>query len=202
MIKSYLESANFYYYILHPPTFLEEYNIWWVDRLAGRPLGLAFTCLVLRVCSCSLQYLDESTERNLEMEMGVLVEDLSRRYHAAAQDFAKPIPPGRGGLYEVQQLLLSTSWYKSEVKYVDTWHELGVAIRAAQELGTLETFRCDSMTIALAVPNCCEGLHKVRMKEGLSEFEVKMRRRVWCNLYVWDWYVFLSFPSSLNIPSH
>lgn len=116
--------------------------------------------------------------------MGVLVDDLSRRYHVAAQDFAKAIPPGRGGLCEVQHLLLSTSWYKSEVKYVDTWHELGGAIRAAQELGTLETFRPDLISIELAVPNCCEGLHKVRMKEGLSEFEVEMRRRVWCNLYV------------------
>ena len=35
----------------------------------------------------------------------------------------------------VQQLFLTASWYKSESKFVESWHALGAAIREAQEIG-------------------------------------------------------------------
>jgi hypothetical protein len=31
------------------------------------------------------------------------------------------------------------------------------------------------------------GLHRDLGIEGLPNFEVEIRRRLWCLLYVWDW---------------
>lgn len=44
-------------------------------------------------------------------------------------------------------------------------------------------------TIPKAVEICLYvlGMHK-DLPDGLTDFEREMRRRVWCLLYVWDWY--------------
>lgn len=75
---------------------------------------------------------------------------------------------------QVQQLFISACWYKSESKFRESWHALASAIREAQEI----------------------GLHKDALAKRCSDFEMEMRRRVWCLLYVWD----LQLSSWLNRP--
>ncbi|CAM1508594.1 Fc.00g054420.m01.CDS01 [Cosmosporella sp. VM-42] len=178
LVKSFLLGANFHYYILHPPFFLQQYNQWWAARLGRRSLSPELTCLIIRVCSCSLQYLEALTVQKLELEMGEPVQNLTERYHGAAQHLAQHIPPGNGGLCHVQQLLLASSWFKSEVKFVDSWHMLAAAVREAQEI----------------------GMHDSASQSGMTQFEQEMRRRVWCILYVWDWQMStkLSRPRIIN----
>lgn len=135
LIEAYLAGGNYQYYILHPPTFRDQYNLWWVDRVSRLPLSAMFTCLVLRVCACSLQSLETSKEQTFETELGESIQTLTEKYHNAAQDLSRSISPGIGGLHQVQQLALATSWLKSEARFIDCWHELGATIRTAQEIG-------------------------------------------------------------------
>lgn len=157
--------TNFNYYCLYPPTFSEDYAAWWSDRANGKPLTPEFTCLLIRVCACSLQYLDVEVQQKIESELGESVQSLSENYHHAAKQLSSTIAPGKGGLTQVQQLFLTAAWFKSESLFVESWHALSSSIHEAQEL----------------------GMHKNSAKPGLSEFDIEMRRRIWGLLYVWDW---------------
>lgn len=94
------------------------------------------------------------------------MQSLSESYHYAAKQLSNTIAPGKGELAQVQQLFLTAVWLKSEALFVESWHALSSAIHEAQE----------------------QGLHKKSPKPGQSEFDVEMRRRLWCLLYTWDWY--------------
>lgn len=157
--------TNFSYYALYPPIFSQDYASWWSDRANGTPLTPEFTCLLIRVCACSAQYLDTETQTKFESDLGESVQTLSESYHYAAKQLSNTIPPGKGGLAQIQQLFLTSAWFKSESLFVESWHALSCCIHEAQEL----------------------GMHKKQQKPGLSEFEVEIRRRLWCLLYVWDW---------------
>lgn len=165
LVQRYLEVTNFTYYCLYPPLFSDEYASWWADRAGGRPLALEFTCLLARVCACSAQYLDRDSQERLESELGDPVQTLSENLHNSAKKLGITIPPGRGGLAQVQQLFLTAAWYKSESLFVESWHSLASAIHEAQE----------------------QGMHKRLQKSNLSEFDMEMRKRMWCILYTWDW---------------
>lgn len=165
LVQRYLEVTNFSYYALYPPIFLHDYATWWSDRGSGKPLAPEFTCLLIRVCACSAQYLNTEIKTKLESELGESVQSLSENYHHAAKQLSNTIPPGKGGLAQIQQLFLTSAWFKSESLFVESWHALSSCIHEAQEL----------------------GMHKKHQKPGLSEFDIEMRRRLWCLLYVWDW---------------
>lgn len=151
LVQSFLEGANYHYYIIHPPSFLEHYRKWWADRTLRRSVSSELTCCILRICACSLQYLDTAKQRRVEQEMGHSAQDLTEKYHAAAQNLSQSIPPGEGGIHQVQELLLAAYWYKSEARSVDSWHALGAAIQMARELGrpkdVLQT--CPALTLLL-----------------------------------------------------
>ncbi|CAI7643765.1 unnamed protein product [Penicillium pancosmium] len=178
LVQRYLEVTNYSYYALYPPIFSQDYAAWWSDRASGKPLTPEFTCLLIRVCACSSQYLDSEIQSKLESELGESVQSLSESYHHAAKQLSNTIAPGKGGLAQIQQLFLTAAWFKSESFFVESWHSLSSCIHEAQEL----------------------GMHKKYPKPGLSEFEIEMRRRLWCLLYVWDWQMsmLLSRPLIIN----
>lgn len=83
----------------------------------------------------SAQYLEDSLRQRLELELGEKAQSMTDRFHAAAKKLSSSIPCGSGGVVQVQQLFLEASWRKSEANVVESWHALGEAIRAAQEIG-------------------------------------------------------------------
>lgn len=83
----------------------------------------------------------DSVRRRLESELGVSLQVLTERLHTAATKLSASIPPGRGGLTQVQQLFLSAFWFKAEEQWIDSWHSLSSAIREAQEIGMGESER-------------------------------------------------------------
>ncbi|KAF4216513.1 hypothetical protein CNMCM8980_005873 [Aspergillus fumigatiaffinis] len=178
LVQHYIRETNSQYYCLYPPTFLSDYSAWWSGKTSGQPLTAEFTCLLIRTCACATLFLDPGVKQKLEMELGESVESLSERYHHAAKQLSSTIPPGKGGLTQVQQLFLTASWYKAEALFVESWHALSSAIHEAQEL----------------------GMHKSISKVGLPEFDREMRRRLWCILYSWDWQMslMLSRPFIIN----
>ncbi|RCI13273.1 hypothetical protein L249_0118 [Ophiocordyceps polyrhachis-furcata BCC 54312] len=167
LVQNFLNSVNYHYYIIYPPSFLDEYRQWWASRSDNQPLGLQWTCLLLMVCACSAQYTDVDLQRQLEQDLGESIQRLTESYHNAARELQSVIPVGNNHLFNVQSLLHSCYWYKSEARFVECWHVLSVAIREAQEL----------------------GIHQEPVVGHMSEFDREMRRRVWCILDTWDWQI-------------
>ncbi|KAJ5415151.1 hypothetical protein N7465_003846 [Penicillium sp. CMV-2018d] len=164
MIQHFLSGPNYQYYVIYPPLFSRNYSDWWDARVRGRNPDRVMTCLLLRVCACSTQFPSDSLHSTLETELGENIQELSKRYHRTAQSLSITIGAGKGGLIQVQQLLLAAWWLKSDAQFIDSWHVLASSIHEAQEL----------------------GLHDKRVQGSISEFETEMRRRMWCVLYVWD----------------
>lgn len=127
--------ANVQYYPIFPAQLQGQCVDWWEARAAGRRLSPEITCLLIRVCSVSAQYLEDSFRQRLEFELGEKAQTLTDRFHIAAQKLSAAIPPATGGMPQVQQLFLESSWYKSEACMVEAWHALSSAIREAQEQG-------------------------------------------------------------------
>ncbi|KAL3468239.1 fungal-specific transcription factor domain-containing protein [Aspergillus heterothallicus] len=178
LIQHFVENTNYQYYALYPPAFMHEYSTWWSSRIKGQPVSSEFTCLLLRVCACSVPYLDEGIRRKLESELQDSVDHLSVLYHKATKQLSNTIGPGKGGMAQVQQLFLTAQWFKTEALFVESWHALGVAIHEAQE----------------------QGMHRSSSSSKFSDFEREMRRRLWCILYAWDWQMslLLSRPFIIN----
>ncbi|PNY28957.1 transcriptional regulatory protein [Tolypocladium capitatum] len=167
LAQNFLDNVNYHYYIIYPPPFLDEYRQWWAVRSDSKPLSLQWTCLLFMVCACSAQYTDVELQRKLEVDLGETTQKLTERYHNAARELHSVIPVGNNHLLNVQSLLHSCYWYKSEARFVECWHVLSAAIREAQEL----------------------GIHQEAVAGPMSEFEREMRRRVWCVLDTWDWQI-------------
>ncbi|KAL4894090.1 fungal-specific transcription factor domain-containing protein [Aspergillus ambiguus] len=178
LVQHFLSDTNYQYYILYPPTFSSDYVNWWTAKSNGHTLTPEFTCLLLHVCACAVSFLDTNTQHKIESELGESVQTLSQQCHHVAKQLSNTIPPGKGGLTQVQQLFLNALWFKVEASFVEAWHALSTAIHEAQEL----------------------GMHRSSSKLKISEFDREMRRRVWCILYAWDWQMslLLSRPFIIN----
>lgn len=135
LVDHFLDNTNYQYYALYPPSFMQDYNAWWSGRATGWQPTPEFTCLLLRLCACSVSSLDEELRQKLESELGQPADSLSTLYHNTAKQLSNTIGPGKGGLMQVQQLFLTAQWFKTEAFFVESWHALGAAIHEAQELG-------------------------------------------------------------------
>lgn len=165
-MQNFLGDINYYYYIIYPPVFLQDYHIWWERRLKNRPLSLQYTCLLAIICACALQHVEPASEKAFERELGDTLEVVSNQLHAAMRELASVIPVGHYHFFNVQRLLHSCYWYKAEAKFLEAWHVLSAAILEAREL----------------------GYHKEPHPGSVTEFDLEMRRRLWCILDTWDWY--------------
>jgi hypothetical protein len=135
LINHFLYNTNYRYSSIYPPTFAAEYSKWWEDRANGRQLSPEFTCLLLRVCAYSSQYLPDSLREQLQFELGANVQILTERFNRSADQLSQTFHPEKPSLTKVQQLFLRGAWLKSESMLVQSWHTLGTAVREAQELG-------------------------------------------------------------------
>ncbi|KAM6531773.1 hypothetical protein FSOLCH5_001225 [Fusarium solani] len=167
LVQNFLNNANFHYYLIYPPSFLEQYQLWWAARGDNRPLSVQWTSLLLTVCACSAQYTDIDLQRKLEVDLGDTIQRLTEQYHEAARELGSAVPIGYSHLSSVQQLLQSCCWYKSEARFIECWHVLNSAIREAQEL----------------------SIHQESKADPVPEFELEMRRRLWCVMDTFDWQI-------------
>jgi hypothetical protein len=133
VIQNFFKHPNYHYYMVYPPQFTEEYMKWWDRRKQKQTLSIAFTSLLLRACACSLQYLEIELRPRIA-ELGDL-QTLTEKLHDAACKVNDTMTPGEGGLFQVQQLIMMSWWFKSETRFHESWHALAQAYLSAQELG-------------------------------------------------------------------
>lgn len=101
----------------------------------------------------------------VEFELACGSQVLTERFADAAEQLSQSFIASNISIERVQEQFLKGAWLKSESKIVESWHALGCTIREAQEL----------------------GIDKDAGVEGLSEFDIEIRRRIWALLYIWDW---------------
>ncbi|KAK1237236.1 hypothetical protein MKX08_002861 [Trichoderma sp. CBMAI-0020] len=175
LLKNFFDNVNYHYGILHQPSFMAVYVDWWSQRRDAQslrnPLALGLTCLILRICANSTQFLSPHASSQLELDLGDSIQNLSKTYHDAAQTISSFLSPGTGGLLNAQQLFLAATWHKGQADFVRSWHELGAAVRQSQEI----------------------GIHTHVFSHETNEFDLEIRRRLWCALYTWDRYMTASF---------
>ncbi|KAH7094460.1 hypothetical protein FB567DRAFT_4171 [Paraphoma chrysanthemicola] len=164
-VNHFLGVVNYRYSAIYGPTLTDQYVQWWADRAAGKRLSPEFTCLLLRICAYSVQYLTPALRKMIEFELACDSQALTDRFAAAAEQLSQSFEASNTTIERVQEQFLKGAWLKSESKIVESWHALGCTIREAQEL----------------------GIDKDAGIEGLSEFDIEIRRRIWTLLYIWDW---------------
>lgn len=135
-VQIFFDNVNFHYYIVYPPKFLEDYQAWWDSRARNEPINLQWTCLLLSICACSTQHLDETIKPQVEKDMSMSARELTELYCDLTVELSNSIPVGRYHLLNVQRMLHIAYWYKAEAKFVEAWHQIGAAVRESQELGT------------------------------------------------------------------
>ncbi|PTB66107.1 N-terminal binuclear Zn cluster-containing/DNA binding domain-containing protein [Trichoderma citrinoviride] len=172
LIKNFFDNVNYHYGILHQPSFMIAYVNWWSHRRrAQSESAIGLTCLILRICANSSQFLSQETSLQLEVDLGDSVQNLSRTYHDAAQTISAFLSPRCGDLVNAQQSFLAATWHKGEADFVRSWHELGATVRLVQEM----------------------SVHIDVHSEEINEFDLEMRRRLWCALYTWERYMAANF---------
>ncbi|KAF4997372.1 hypothetical protein FGRMN_3957 [Fusarium graminum] len=179
LVQNFLNNVNYHYYIIYPPSFLEQYQHWWTARAENRPLSVQWTCLLLTICACASQYTDVELQSKLEVALSDNIQRITEKFHETARELGSAVPLGYSHIINVQQLLHSCYWFKSEARFVECWHVLNAAVREAQEL----------------------SIHQEAKTGPISEFDLEMRRRVWCILDTWDWQISTLLEAELKIRS-
>lgn len=186
IVNHFLTVVNYRYNAIYAPTFTDHYVQWWSDRANGKRLSPEFTCLLLRICAYAVQYLTSPLRKMMEFELACNSQALTERFSNAAEQLSTTFSPSTSCIERVQEQFLKGVWLKSESRIVESWHALGCTIREAQELGN------STRGFLRAYANTLIGIDKDLGTEGLTEFEIEIRRRLWTLLFVWDWYVLVT----------
>ncbi|VUC21607.1 unnamed protein product [Clonostachys rosea] len=160
LVQIFFNTVNYHYYIIYPPTFLDQYQKWWDSRLGSQPLSIEWTSLLAIICSVTTQHLDPDTRAKIKTEMGDSVDALSESYLDLTRNLATAIPMGSYHILNIQRMLHTIYWFKSEARFPEAYMLISEAVSEATEL----------------------GLHIESRAAGLPEFDREIRRRVWCVL--------------------
>lgn len=154
--------------LLHPPWFLSQYQKWWsVETLSLA--GVEFAILFLRVCCYASLFLP-SPSHTIDSVKGVSLVNIRR----SCEEVIKALLPTcrqldpRGSLVRVQYIAFAGLASISVGPMDAFWEHVSCASRVAQQIGL--------------------HLDSSLWPEGMDGIEKEMRRRMFCNLYVWDRY--------------
>ncbi|RYP51842.1 hypothetical protein DL768_002918 [Monosporascus sp. mg162] len=174
LMQFFVTELNWMSLLVHPPSLMAQYESWWARRppsAADTHLTAAdidFAVLLLRICSFASQFLP-SASYTVDSVRGVplvMIRDTCNNVAASLEGVAAGIDP-RGSLVRVQHMCFAGLNLACEGRMRHSWTTLGATIRVAQRLGFHREVK---------------GIDSV----PADELDREMRRRVFCNLYLWD----------------
>ncbi|RYP70878.1 hypothetical protein DL770_008191 [Monosporascus sp. CRB-9-2] len=174
LMQFFVTELNWMSLLVHPPSLMAQYESWWARRpsLAADTLltvaDIDFAVLVLRICSFASQFLP-SASYTIDSVRGVplaAIRDTCSNVAANLERVAAGIDP-RGSLVRVQHMCFAGLNSACEGRMTQSCTTLCATIRVAQRLG----FHREG-----------QGIDSV----PADELEREMRRRVFCNLCIWD----------------
>lgn len=154
--------------LVHPPCFLSQYQRWWAKGPLSSVEDVEFAILLLRMCSYASQFLP-SPSYTIDTIRGMCLTDI----RSACDDIGDTLAAicrrldARGSLLRVQHLAFTGLRSQCEGKTNAFWETLNCAIRVAQWVGI-------------------DRDSSISTHGGMHELENEMRRRTFCNLYIWD----------------
>ncbi|KAJ5096380.1 hypothetical protein NUU61_005736 [Penicillium alfredii] len=166
LVRYFVAEVNWMDQMVYPPWFLEQYQLWWT---AKRPsvFGIEFATLLLRMCSYATQFLP-CPSYCIERIRGMSLADIRSACDDVADNLAVTcthLNP-KGSLLRVQHLVFAGLKSRCEGRTNDFRNALGTAIQVAQKIGL-------DKDATQWVPD-------------MNELEKETRRRIFCNLYIWD----------------
>lgn len=151
------------------PWFLGQYEQWWSLERRCTVFHVEFAVLFLRVCSYASQFLP-SPSHTIDRIRGMPLDDVRHACDNVADNLAAigARADARGALIRVQHLLILGLQRQCEGRMHAFREALGDAARVAHRI----------------------GLHRGRAAwdHGLTDADMEIRCRVYCNLFVWDRY--------------
>ena len=146
-----------------------QYQRWWSIERPLSVIDIEFAVLILRICSYASQFLP-SPSYTIDRVRGMILADIRNACDDIANNLAATCArlDSRGSLLRVQHLAFAGLSSMCEGRIGSFWEALSCATRVAQRVG----IRSDAAT----------WMH------GMDELEKEMRRRTYCNLYIWDRY--------------
>lgn len=175
LLQFFLAEVNWMFQTVHPASLMASYEAWWNKRQQPDSEALFsaadidFAALMLRICVFASQFLP-SASYTIDSVRGMpltRIRETSAKVAAALGSIAADID-SRGSLFRVQHMCFLGLTAGCEGHIRKAWATLCSAICLAQGLGFHQDARGDPQSMLL------------------DELEHEMRRRVFCNLYVWD----------------
>ncbi|AEO71469.1 uncharacterized protein THITE_21761, partial [Thermothielavioides terrestris NRRL 8126] len=167
LVQYFMTKVNWIDQLLHPPWFLAQYRRWWSLGRISSVADIEFAILFLRVC-CYASHFLPSPAYTADSVKGMPLADI-RRLCDDTSDALMPICRQldlQGSLVRVQSIALAGLACLSAGRMHLFWEHLSCATRVAQQIGLHPG------------PGVGAG--------GMNEIEKEMRRRTFCNLYLWD----------------
>jgi hypothetical protein len=154
--------------MLHPSGFQAMYEAWFNKLPVKSVRSVELAVLILRSCAYTSYFLP-SRSHNIDNIHGLALQEIRTVCNRIADRIAPvcAVLDPKGSLIRVQHLLYAGLGDRFEGRACAFWEALSNAIRASQVIG-LHTNG--------------ENSHE----SGINELEKEMRRRTYCNLYVWD----------------
>ncbi|KAK4173763.1 hypothetical protein QBC36DRAFT_335109 [Triangularia setosa] len=169
LVRYFVAEVSWMDQLIYPPWFLSQYQKWWgIDR-TSTAYGIEFAVLVLRICSYASQFLPSPT-CTIDSIRGVPLADIRKSCDGVADALTHICSQldTRGSLIRVQHVAFVGLRSLCQGRTNAHWEALSCAVRVAQRIG----LHVD-ITSSFYSPN-------------MDELEKEMRRRTFCNLYVWD----------------
>ncbi|KAA8651286.1 fungal specific transcription factor domain-containing protein [Aspergillus tanneri] len=105
LVRFFVAEVNWINQLVHPPWFLEQYQLWWAMKSPSSEFEIELAVLILRVCSYASQFLP-SPSYTIESIWGMLLSDIQNTCDDIAGHLAEictSLNP-RGSLLRVQHL--------------------------------------------------------------------------------------------------
>ncbi|KAJ5553106.1 hypothetical protein N7494_002484 [Penicillium frequentans] len=182
LMKYFMREVNWMDQLVHLPWILDEYQRWRIIKTPSSLFEIEFAVLILRICSYTSDYLP-SPSCTIERIRDMSLADIRHSCDEAADSLAEiclRLNP-KGSLLRVQHLAFVGLKAKCQGFMKDFRGALRSAIEVAQRIGADKDVSSD-------VPD-------------MSEIEKETRRRIFCNLYIWDSYLSRQLDRIPSIPS-
>ncbi|KAH8430509.1 fungal specific transcription factor domain-containing protein [Aspergillus melleus] len=150
--------------LVHLPWLLNQYQLWRTVKAPSSIFEIEFTVLLLRICSYTSEFLP-SPSCTIDRIRGISLADIRHSCDEAADSLLKLGLrfDSQGGLLRVQHLAFAGLKARCEGRMNEFRHALRSTIQVAQQIGADKD-----------------------ASRGLDELEKETRRRIFCNLYIWD----------------
>jgi hypothetical protein len=110
IVNHFLNVVNYRYTAIYGPTLTTQYVEWWARRGSGGRLWPEFTCLLLRICAYSVQYLTPDLRNMVEFELACNCQVLTDRFDAAADQLSQSFEASSITIERVQEQFLRCAW--------------------------------------------------------------------------------------------